>query len=386
MDDPGLDAALASTGPLSPSIARALVDRARERLDAGEPLDAARHFQRVIGNADAALTAAGWLGLGDSLFRLDREGDALGAWQSVTALPETPSTYRAWRQVAAALVRSGDLAGATRAYREAERRSPPEDRAEIASRLGWLSKEQGNTRAAGRYFARSRGARAMGLAMAVLGVTIAVSLVAMFSPDAGLYQALWLDRADVLRGELYRLLTVTLLHDGYLHLAFNMYALYLLGPVVEQIWGSRLFGAFYLLTALAASTASVVFSSGPAVGASGAIFGLVGVLLAGTRVHHPVLDQRARSIVPQLGMVVIINLAFGFLAGGSIDNAAHIGGLLSGLWLGLIVPPGRVPTLRSFWQHPTGEPATTPPVVIVVGILLLSAVILVGLSVAGVRL
>ncbi|HXI46084.1 MAG TPA: rhomboid family intramembrane serine protease, partial [Candidatus Acidoferrales bacterium] len=305
MDDPALDAALASTGPLSPSIARALIDRGRERLDAGEPADGARHFSRVVGNADPTLTAAAWLGLGDAQFRVDRDDEALASWRAVTRMPETPSTYKAWRQVAAALVRSGDLPGATKAYREAERRSPPEDRAGIASRLGWLLKEQGNSGAARRYFARSRGSAPVGVALVVLGVTIAVSILATLSPESGIYEALWLDRFDVLRGELYRLLTVTLLHDGPIHLLFNMYALYLLGPIVEQIWGSRLFAAFYLLTALAASTASINFSPGPAVGASGAIFGLVGVLLAGTRVHHPVLDQRARSIVPQLGMVVL---------------------------------------------------------------------------------
>jgi len=395
MDDPGLDAVLASTGPLSSATARALLDRGRDLLQLGEPLQAAQHYQRVIGTADPKLTAEAWLGLGDALFRLDREPDAIAAWESVTRLPETPSTYRAWRQLAAERVRRGDLGGATRAYREAERRAPPDDRAEIASRLGWLNKEQGNAGAARRYFARSRGGLGpLGLAQAILVVTVAVSLLAIVTPDTTLFDVLALDRADVLRGDLYRLLSVTLLHAGYIHLFFNMYALYLIGPIVEQIWGSRTFAAFYVLTALAASTASIVFSPGPAVGASGAIFGLVGVLLAGTRVHHPMLDQRARSIVPQLGMIVLINLAFGFLAGGTIDNGAHVGGLVAGLWLGLVVPPGKVPTLRSAWQHPGGQPGGAPggqpamasPLVIGAGILVLLAAILVGLSLAGLRL
>jgi membrane associated rhomboid family serine protease len=381
-----LDAALTSTGPLPPNIARALLDRGRELLDSGEHEAAAAHFQRVVGTDDAALTAEAELGLGDVLYRVDRDDDAVRAWEAVTRLPETPSTYKAWRQIAGARVRSGDLAGATKAYREAERRAPASDRAEIASRLGWLSKEQGNTRAAGRYFARSRGDLGrFGLSIAILVVTVIVSLVAIEQPDQSLFDELALIRSAVVHGELYRLLTVTLLHAGYLHLALNMYALYLIGPVVENIWGTRLFGLFYVLTALAASTASIVFSPGPAVGASGAIFGLVGVLVAGTRVHHPVLDQRARQIVPQLGFLVVINLVLGFSIGG-IDNAAHIGGLISGLWLGLVVPPGRVPTLRSFWQHPGGEAAKTSPLVIAAGILVLISAILVGLSVAGVRL
>jgi membrane associated rhomboid family serine protease len=373
-------------GPLSDTDARAMLDRARELLDAGEPQRAGAYFQRVVGQSNATITAEAYLGLGDVLYRVDQEDAAVAQWRTVTQMPESPSTYRAWRHIAGALVRSGDLRAATAAYREADRRAPSEDKAEIASRLGWLAKEQGNTGAAGRYFARSRGDTRIGLALAILAVTTIVSLIALLSPDESLFSLLVLDRADVRAGELYRLLSVTLLHANFLHLFFNMYALYLIGPIVESIWGTRLLAVFYLLTGIAASTASISFSPGPAVGASGAIFGLVGVLLAGTRVHHPVLDRRARQIVPQLGTIVIINLVIGFAGAGAIDNAAHIGGLLSGMWLGLFVPPGKVPTLRSAWQNPRGETAMRSPAVMLAGVAALLAAILLGLSLAGVRL
>jgi membrane associated rhomboid family serine protease len=387
MDDPGADeATLATTGPISAAAARELLDRGRELLTADEPAKAARYFSRVIGHADPALTAEAWLALGDSLFRLDRDADALADWEAVTRMPETPSTYRAWRQIAAARVRSGDLAGARTAYREADRRAPAEDKPEIASRLGWLAKETGDSGAAGRYFARSRGGTSFGLAQIVLGITVIVSILATADPEGRLVSLLWLDRADVRAGELWRLLSVTLVHDGPIHLLFNMYALYLVGPVVESIWGSRLFGLFYVLTAIAASTASVLFSVGPAVGASGAIFGLFGLLLAGTRVHHPMLDRRARAIVPQLGTIVLINLAFGFFAGGMIDNAAHVGGLVAGLWLGLLVPPGRVPTLRSAWQGAPAASTAASPLVVAAGILGLLGLIVLGLAFAGATL
>ena len=400
--DPRLAAALASPGPLDPATARALLERGRALLDASEPQAAAQCFQRVIGNADAEVTAQGWLGVGDVLYRVDRDAEAVDAWTSVTKLPETSATYQAWRRIAGAKVREGDLAAATRAYRESERRAPPQDRAEIASRLGWLAKEQGNAGAAGRYFARSRGDLGrIGLAQVVLIVTVVVSVAAYLQapastwprsgpPDGSLYALLWLDPQLVVRGQLYRLLSVALVHSPdtvffWVHLGFNMYALYLIGPVVEGIWGSRLFALFYVLTGIAASTLSVVLSAEPAVGASGAIFGLIGVVFAGTRVHHPILDQRARTIVPQLGFLIVMNLVLGFSVGG-IDNAAHIGGLVAGAWLGFIVPPGRVPTLRSFWQHPGGEPTAASPLVVAAGVLLLVSAILVGLSVAGVRL
>jgi membrane associated rhomboid family serine protease len=164
-----------------------------------------------------------------------------------------------------------------------------------------------------------------------------------------------------------------------------MYALFLIGPLVEGIWGTAAFGGFYLLTAAAASTASFVFTPADSLGASGAVFGLIGVLMAGTRAHNPMLDRRARAIVPQLGSVVLINLVLGF-AVPAIDNAAHIGGLLAGLWLGLFVPPGRVRTLRSFWQG--GEPGSrgVPPVLTAtIGLFSLVGVIAAGLAYGGLR-
>lgn len=391
--DPDLDAAVATQGPLTANVATRLIERGRAELDVGEFALAIRDFQRVVGHEDVAITGAALLGVGDALYRLDDEPQARGAWEAVTRLPENPSTYRAWRNLAGVLVRAGDLNGAIDAYRESDRRAPAEDKAEIAARLGWLAKETGNARAANRYFARSRGAASLGLAQLVVIVTSIVSLVALSDPEGRLFVALLLDPDAIRNGELYRLLTVVLVHAPgnttawfSLHLLLNMYALWIVGPIVEQAWGKRSFVLFYVLTAIGASAASFLFSNGPAVGASGAIFGLVGVILAGTRAHHPMLDRRARAIVPQLGFFVIINLAFGFLAGGLIDNAAHIGGLVAGLWLGYLVPPGAVPTLRSAWQSPRGEPAARSPLLIAAGIIGLLGVIVAILAAGGATL
>jgi rhomboid protease GluP len=365
--DPSLDAAVASQGPLAAEVAHRLIERGRAKLDAGEAALSITDFQRVIGHEDPAITGAGLLGLGDAVYRLDDERQARAAWEAATRLRDNPSTYRAWRNLAGVLVREGDLQAAINAYREADRRAPAGDRAEIASRLGWLAKETGNTGAAGRYFARSQGSAGFGLSHVVIAVTAIVSFIAFSSP--GLYKGLAMISQAVQHGELYRLVSVTLVHGGYLHLLLNMYALYIVGPVVESIWGRWLFLTFYVVCAIAGSTGSFLFADA-SVGASGAIFGLVGVILAGTRAHHPMLDRRARAIVPQLGMFVIINLVFGFVTtgvGGNIDNAAHIGGLIAGLWLGFVVPPGRVPTLRSAWQQPGAPSASTLPGAVAVG-------------------
>jgi membrane associated rhomboid family serine protease len=391
--DPALDAALRTQGPIDTALAQRLIDRGRQRLDLGDAPAAVADFRRAVGHPDPAITGAALVGYGDALYRLDDERQATAAWEAVARLRENPSTYQAWRSLAGARVRAGELNAAIQAYREADRRAPSEDKQEIASRLGWLAKETGNAGAANRYFARARGGAGLGLTQLLVIFTTAVSLIALSDPDGGLFSTLFLERDAIRQGELWRLLTVTLVHAPggdtpwfSLHLLFNMYALWIVGPIVESIWGRRMFVLFYVLTAIAASTASFLSSPGPAVGASGAIFGLVGVILAGTRAHHPMLDRRARSIVPQLGMFALINLAFGFLAGGMIDNAAHIGGLVSGLWLGFIVPPGKVPTLRSAWQNPRGEIAVRSPLLVAAGVIGLMGVVAAGLAVGGATL
>ena len=359
-------------GPLDRATALAVLARADELLEAGEHEAAAAHYQRVAGFDDPAVTAGAYFGLGNALFRMDREDDAVWAWERVLQLPETPSTYLAWRQLAAARVRDGDLKGAIAAYREADRRAPAADKPEIASRLGWLAKETGDQRGAARQFRRSRATDQPTLTYAIIALTTVVSFTAWTGitfafgapVDPGdLYKALWLSREGIAAGEFWRLVTVTLLHapdqiEFFLHLGFNMYALYLVGPVVEAIYGWRRMLLMYVMSAVTGSVASFVFSAPYpfAVGASGAIFGLLGVLLVASRVHHPMLARRQRGILAQVGTIVLLNLAIGFGLGATtgIDNAAHVGGLVGGLWLGLLLLPADAPTLSSMWQSPTG--------------------------------
>jgi membrane associated rhomboid family serine protease len=354
-------------GPLDRAAAAALLARADELLAMGEYPSARAAYARLVGMPDAGLTAAALVGVGEALYRLDDDEGARQCWEQATRLPENPITYRAYRQVAAARVRGGDLRGARDAYREAERRAPAGDRAEIASRLGWLNKELGDRRAAGRYFSRSRADEPRPVASyAILGVTVVVSFLA-FQPAAGdLLAALWLDKQGLAAGEWWRLVSPVLVHGSLLHLLFNMYFLYLVGPLVEQMYGSVRFVVLYVLTAAAGSAASFLFGgSGPSVGASGAIFGLCGVLLVVSVVHRPVLDGRGRAIMSQIGGLVVLNLIIGFgfdALGARIDNAAHVGGLLAGLWLGFVLPPIRS-TLASYWQRPAatqGAPGAVP--------------------------
>ena len=377
---PGFDPSV--SGPLDRPTAIALIRRADELMEASEPEHALALYSRTIGASDKDISAAALYGMGNALYRLDRDSEALGIWERVTTLGETPATYRAWRQVAAARVRGGDLSGALGAYRQCERRAPASDKAEIASRLGWLSKETGNKRAAGRYFARSRGDTIPSfMTYLMIAVTVVVSLVAMGGP---LELQLQLDKILVAHGEIYRLLSVVLVHDpnDIFHLLFNMYALWYAGQIVERMYGARLLLFFYVLGGIAASISSYVFGdSVAAVGASGAIFALFGVVLVSTRYHHAVLDQQMRAIASQVGLLILLNLVLGF-AGvfGNVDNSAHVGGLLAGLWLGLLIPPGRVPTLASLWHTPGGGDRSRLEQL---GLPLLGVVALVAVLVAG---
>jgi membrane associated rhomboid family serine protease len=390
---PGFDAS--ARGPLDRGTAIAVLHRADDLLEADDAPHALALYSRTIGTSDRDVSAAGFYGIGNALFRMDRDDEALKAWEQATSIGETPVTYRAWRQVAAARVRSGDLNGALDAYRQCERRAPPEHKAEIASRLGWLSKETGNARAAGKYFARSRGDTLPAfLTYLIIAVTSVTSLAAMsgghMTPfgylPSPLETQLELNKIAVAHGEFYRLLSVTLVHDpqDIFHLLFNMYALWYAGVIVERMYGSWLMGTFYVLCGVAASVASYVYGGAAAsVGASGAIFGMFGVVLVATRYHHAVLDRQSRAVASQVGMLIVLNLVLGFSGIFNVDNSAHIGGLLAGIWLALVIPPTKVQTLASGWQGVRGAARSRAQLLgfRALGVAALTAVIVAGIVV-----
>jgi hypothetical protein len=177
---------------------------------------------------------------------------------------------------------------------------------------------------------------------------------------------------------------VTLVHDPaeILHLLFNMYALWYAGQLVERMYGPWLTFALYAVCGVAASTASYAFGpDGWSVGASGAIFGLFGVVLVATRLHHAILDSQSRAIAAQVGILIVLNLVIGFSGVLNVDNYAHVGGLLAGLWLALILPPSQVATLGSLWQMPGGGRSTLSTLAMRSGgVALLLAVVGVGIA------
>lgn len=126
--------------------------------------------------------------------------------------------------------------------------------------------------------------------------------------------------------EYYRLITGAFLHANLLHLLFNCYALYIIGSQIENFMGRWKYLTIYLVSALTGSLLSILLTEGASVGASGAIFGLMGSLLYFGYHYRVYLGTVLKSqIVP----LIVVNLLIGFMSSG-IDNYAHIGGLIGG--------------------------------------------------------
>jgi len=137
----------------------------------------------------------------------------------------------------------------------------------------------------------------------------------------------------------WRLAAATFLHGGILHLAFNMWALWDTGRLAERFYGNLQLALIYAVAGLAGSIASLFFAArtGVSVGASGAIFGVVGCLLAAIFTKaHKLPAALVASMRSSMLLFVGYSLFMGFVVG-FIDNAAHIGGLVAGFLMGMML-------------------------------------------------
>jgi rhomboid protease GluP len=142
------------------------------------------------------------------------------------------------------------------------------------------------------------------------------------------------NRELVLSGDIYRLIACAFLHGSIIHLLVNMYSLWIIGNQVETYLGKWRFLIIYLLSAIMGSVFSIVFlKNGISIGASGAIFGLMGSLLYFGYHYRLYLSG---ALTSQIIPIIAINLLLGFTLNG-IDNAAHIGGLIGGYLATMIV-------------------------------------------------
>ena len=177
-----------------------------------------------------------------------------------------------------------------------------------------------------------------------------------------------------------------LVHEGIIHLGFNMYALLIVGPLVERIFGHGLWVLMYLVTAAAASVLSYILLPKRTRSARAARSSASSASSGATLWFYRPMVAQARGLAQQIAILVIINLVLdvGLDAGGvGIDIFAHIGGLLAGIWLGLVVAPRGVQTLGGAFRRP-GEAATRnpglPPILQSAAVIALVAVIGAGLA------
>jgi len=151
-------------------------------------------------------------------------------------------------------------------------------------------------------------------------------------------------RANILGGEWWRLVTAGFLHGGLIHIAMNCWVLYDLGPQVDEVYGTSRFLTIYLLSSAGGFAASTFWSAAPSIGASAALFGLIGAMIA--------LGVRSQTSIGAAirGMYIrwaIYGLLFGLLPYFHVDNAAHVGGLVTGFLIAYVAGTPRIASSSS---------------------------------------
>jgi rhomboid protease GluP len=171
----------------------------------------------------------------------------------------------------------------------------------------------------------------------ILGITIAFFLLQLLTKYLFGYDLLIELGAKsnqyIRAGQIWRFFTPMLLHDSSyglpLHIGFNMYALYIIGVGLERRFGHGRFLVLYILSGFAGSVFSFLLSSADSIGASGAIFGLIGAEGIFLYQNRKLLGSQVKRAINNVIFIVVLNLFLGLSPG--IDNWAHVGGLMGGL-------------------------------------------------------
>lgn len=134
----------------------------------------------------------------------------------------------------------------------------------------------------------------------------------------------------IIRGQLWRLITPAFLHSNFLHISFNMYALFILGRRIESTYGHWRFLWLYLLSAFGGNVLSFVLSDANSLGSSTAIFGLLAAEGMFIWQNRKLFGARSTPMLNNIVVILVINLIIGFMPGSNIDYFGHLGGLLAG--------------------------------------------------------
>jgi len=217
---------------------------------------------------------------------------------------------------------------------------------------------------------KQRESMPMLVTQAIFGINVAVFIGMLLSGASPMQPAsadllAWGANAGpyTLTGDWWRLVTSCFVHGGIIHLAFNMWCLWSLGEMAERLYGRVTFAFVYLLCGIGGSLASVWWHNPPtvSVGASGAIFGIAGAVIASLKLGEFSGSAMTQGTMQSLIVFVGYNVVFGAISGRS-DNACHFGGLIAGLIMGALI------------AKVAPEPKLAPRV----GVLVLVAAILAG--------
>lgn len=169
----------------------------------------------------------------------------------------------------------------------------------------------------------------------IIGLLVLIYLLGLFTNNQDNFINMFAVYGPFIRKyhEYYRLLTGTLLHGGLFHLLSNCYALYIIGSQIESFYGKSKYLIIYLFSAITGSLLSITLANNASIGASGAIFGLMGALLYFGYYYRVYIGSTWKQrILP----VILLNLVIGLIVPG-IDYFAHIGGLIGGVLISMAV-------------------------------------------------
>ena len=212
----------------------------------------------------------------------------------------------------------------------------------------------------------------------LLAVTVLVYLLQMLGPivygqDVVALLGMKSNQA-IAAGQWWRLITPMFLHGGILHIGFNMYALYVLGPGLERFYGKWAFLLLYLVSGVAGNVFSYIFSPYNSLGASTAIFGLLAAQGVFLYQHRELFGKSAQRSLANVVFIAVINFVIGLSPG--IDNWGHLGGFIGGALFAWFAGP----KMAVLGFPPNLELRNTRPLLLVLLVAVADLILFVGLA------
>jgi len=175
----------------------------------------------------------------------------------------------------------------------------------------------------------------------ILGITVLAYGLQQYAGRAALYAGARLNAAIIQHGQYHRLVTPIFLHGSPMHLLSNCYSLWRIGPLAESAFGRDRFALIYILSGIGGNLLGLWKGSARSisVGASGAVFGILGATGTYALRNRPTLGRGADALMQNVGTILLLNLVFGLSPRSGVDNLGHVGGFATGAFLGLVLAP-----------------------------------------------